>query len=150
MKKAFTMIELIFMIVILGILATVIVPKLSATRDDADVSQIGSLLGTGIQDIANYVTSHGNIKNDFSEMSNSFSVLKNKNIALLEDKKATIKIDDANCLVVEIKASSINGGTTERITITHNSSSDKKCIQLQSIVDPETYSIPISGTSVKF
>ena len=34
-KKAFTMIELIFVIVILGILAAVAIPKLTATRNDA-------------------------------------------------------------------------------------------------------------------
>jgi general secretion pathway protein G len=34
-KQAFTMIELIFVIVILGTLASVALPKLAATRDDA-------------------------------------------------------------------------------------------------------------------
>jgi len=38
-KNAFTMIELIFVIVILGILAAVAIPKLTATRDDALVSR---------------------------------------------------------------------------------------------------------------
>lgn len=35
MKKAFTMIELVFAIVIIGILASVAIPKLAVTRDDA-------------------------------------------------------------------------------------------------------------------
>lgn len=38
MKKAFTMVELIFVIVIIGILAAVAIPKLVGTRDDAKIS----------------------------------------------------------------------------------------------------------------
>lgn len=48
MKKsnnAFTMIEMIFVIVVLGILASIAIPKLAATRDDATVTK-------GIADIA--------------------------------------------------------------------------------------------------
>lgn len=40
MKRfAFTMIELVFVIVILGILAAVAIPKLAATRDDAQIAK---------------------------------------------------------------------------------------------------------------
>ena len=38
-RKAFTMVELIFVIVILGILASVAIPRLAATRDDAYIAQ---------------------------------------------------------------------------------------------------------------
>lgn len=39
MKNAFTMVELIFVIVILGILAGIAVPKIAATRDDAEIAK---------------------------------------------------------------------------------------------------------------
>ena len=38
-KKAFTMIELVFVIVVLGILAGIAIPKFSATRTDAQISK---------------------------------------------------------------------------------------------------------------
>ena len=38
-KKAFTMIELVFVIVIIGILSAIAVPKFAATRDDAVVTK---------------------------------------------------------------------------------------------------------------
>ena len=39
-KSAFTMIELVFVIVVLGILAGVAVPKLAVTRDDATAAKL--------------------------------------------------------------------------------------------------------------
>jgi general secretion pathway protein G len=39
MKNAFTMIEMIFVIVILGILAAIAVPKMAATRTDAEITK---------------------------------------------------------------------------------------------------------------
>jgi len=38
-KKAFTMVELIFVIVIVGILTSIALPRLAATRDDALISK---------------------------------------------------------------------------------------------------------------
>ncbi|MDP3588690.1 MAG: prepilin-type N-terminal cleavage/methylation domain-containing protein [Sulfuricurvum sp.] len=38
-RTAFTMIELVFVIVVLGILAAIAIPKLAATRDDAQIAK---------------------------------------------------------------------------------------------------------------
>ena len=60
MKRAgFTMIELIFVIVILGILAAVAIPKLAATRDDAEFSKMLANTGTCINDIGAAYTATG-------------------------------------------------------------------------------------------
>lgn len=42
MKKAFTMIELIFVIVVLGILSAVAIPRLLGTREDAMITRLRS------------------------------------------------------------------------------------------------------------
>ena len=59
MKKGFTMIELIFVIVILGILASVAIPRLAATRTDAEIAATVSNLRTLLSDAASYYAVKG-------------------------------------------------------------------------------------------
>jgi len=53
------MIELIFVIVIIGILAAVAIPKLAATRDDAKISKALANLKTCINDVGAGYTARG-------------------------------------------------------------------------------------------
>jgi general secretion pathway protein G len=46
MRKAFTMMELVFVIVVIGILASIAIPRLSATRDDATLTRAKSTLAS--------------------------------------------------------------------------------------------------------
>ena len=62
MKKGFTMIELIFVIVILGILASVAIPRLAATREDAEIATTIANLRTLLSDAAAYRAAKGNLK----------------------------------------------------------------------------------------
>ena len=59
MKKGFTMIELIFVIVILGILASVAIPRLAATREDAEISTTIANLRTLVSEASSYYVAHG-------------------------------------------------------------------------------------------
>ena len=68
--KGFTMIELIFVIVILGVLAAIAIPKLAATRDDAEVVRASQNIVTSLRDMIGYYTSQGQYSSDIPSMTN--------------------------------------------------------------------------------
>ncbi len=69
-RSGFTMIELVFVIVILGILASVAIPKLAATRDDANIAKASTEISSLISDLGSYYTAHGEFATDMATMTN--------------------------------------------------------------------------------
>ncbi len=107
------MIELIFVIVILGILAAVAIPKLAATRDDAKVASELTNLSTCINDVGNAYTATGTENNDTA----SCNALKCASVATgtetdMMDGNVTITLISTDyCAAVEeaAKAKDLNG-----------------------------------------
>ncbi|ELN0468354.1 prepilin-type N-terminal cleavage/methylation domain-containing protein [Campylobacter coli] len=96
MKRAFTILELVFVIVILGILAAIALPKFSSSRDEAEVSKSLNNLKTLINDISIYAlkNSHLNTMNFMNNVSgvenvdlNNFIGIKEVNFKVGEDKE---------------------------------------------------------------
>jgi len=148
MRKAFTMIELVFVIVILGILAAVAIPKLAATRGDAKVSAIAQNIMTGAGEIASYAIANAETEKDFTIMSNSMSNLANSGDASLSDDKAIVKMGGvADCVTVEIK----RDATDDNLTITLGTpGSDSLCLALQGLIDAAKYPMKLRGQSVSY
>ena len=91
-KSAFTMIELIFVIVILGILASVAILKLAATRADAQITKGRADIQTTTKEIQGVALAHGNVSMDLANDENG-----SKTIHLYEEShKAIVGNDDAN------------------------------------------------------
>jgi len=146
-KSAFTMIELIFVIVILGILAAVIVPKLATTRADVEVATKAQSIVTATGEISSYAIARGNIDSNFSNMSNAIDSLVLSGEAVLASKKATIKIGNiSDCIVMEVL-----GASDENLSLTFGSANgDNICVALQKLIDLDMYPINIQGSSIVY
>jgi len=95
------MIELIFVIVIIGILAAVAIPKLSATRDDAKISKTVANLKTAIGDSKTFYTSQGKNGWDTAKWGDVTDAVDSVQGAT-SAKTETIKIagDDSDCFQI--------------------------------------------------
>jgi general secretion pathway protein G len=121
---------LIFVIVIIGILAAVAIPRLAATRDDAKVSACVQDVATFMQDVSTYYTSQGSFGalNTMTnvELSEATAITSNGSAGTISyacdnpDKAAVTfgftKVNDGNgnsVVVMNAKATDVARGTVD-------------------------------------
>lgn len=66
--KGFTLIEVVFVIVILGILSTVAIPRLMTSRDDAKMAVALAEMGMVVSEISSYYTTTGEFSDNTFDM----------------------------------------------------------------------------------
>ena len=123
MKRAgFTMIELIFVIVILGILAAVAIPKLAATRTDAQVSKVATEAATLVSELGTFYTAQGTFEGKDSADITNIS-LKTADSALA-DNDTLVLGDDNNKTCITVTFNNVADGN---ITVAADASTSSVC-----------------------
>jgi len=149
MRNAFTLIEFIFVIVIIALLAGLAIPKFSATRDDAKISAKAQNIMIAANEIASFAVSRGYTEANLTDMSNSIKSMVSRDEAIdTGSYQANIKVDDSeDCISIKIDD---NGTNTEVLKIEFGSNTNAYCDKLRSLIDAEAFPIPLHGNLISY
>ena len=154
-RSGFTMIELVFVIVILGILASVAIPKLAATRDDAKVAAVAQQVQSAISEIPAYVIAQGKVaamtemsqvlsqlneQGKLSSTKGAYSKVKNETDVYLGTLDNTGTMEDCFQFKVDTNATTLQ--------VIHSAGKGKVCLGVQARVAEGNYTI--GGGTVVF
>ena len=150
-KKAFTMIELIFVIVIIGILASVVIPRLAVTRDDAKVSILAKAIQSVKAEIATSILASNKIPTTTEEMKQLSNTLNELSDFVVVNNQVINIIDTDNasqvCKILTIDNSDV---TSVKLVLTDGAGTSAICKGLQKLIPNNNTGITIAGNIVKY
>lgn len=162
-RSGFTMIELVFIIVILGILGAIAVPKMAASRNDAKAVAIKSDIGTITQALPAWVMSQGKPETLNFTTNSAVSINEGnwtKTATKLEtkinDDGAAPTTDKKACVTIEIKQKGTSAAITDDPAGIESGAYYLQIITAtgtnlcQRIGTAGTQNIPLAGKSVSF
>ena len=150
-KKAFTMIELIFVIVIIGILASVAIPRLAVTRDDAKVSILAKAIQSVKAEIATSILASNKIPTTTEEMKQLSNTLNELSDFVVVNNQVINIIDTDNasqvCKILTIDNSDV---TSVKLVLTDGAGTSAICKGLQKLIPNNNTGITIAGNIVNY
>lgn len=101
-KSAFSLLELIFAIVIIGVIASVAIPKFMDTKADAKASTIKQDINTTVTTVRSYIM----VGNTFSKFDDVLTLNKN---SWIDTDKTTMKFVDgeSDCITISVSDSQL-------------------------------------------
>lgn len=151
MKRAFSIIELIFVIVIIAILASVAIPKLSATRDDAKASILAKAIQSVKSEISSAILANNRVPTTTNEMIKISNTLRDlSNFILVNNKLINIVDTDDNssvCKKITIDDSDISN---IKLTITDGAGDTAICKGVKRLIPDNNTSFTIAGNLVNY
>ena len=127
--KGFTLLELIFVVIILGIIASLALPNLNFTKDNAKESAIRE----DIRVITQTVRGHFLINDSLDKFTDILTL--NPNIWIITDKSLNFKSNNLECIKIELNDS------TKILKITHNDNNQSEICKNLSTIPTESYNL---------
>jgi len=115
-RKAFSLIELIFAIVVIGVISSIAIPNLMSIDDNAKVSAIEKDVNSIISAIENYYI----VNKKIDKISDA--IILNTTVWNITDKIVSYKENNKNCITIELN--------TDKISLTIDSTAGNICKKL--------------------